>query len=153
METTKENLDLERLRSMIEGGIPYLKNMGIKVLNLKPFKVKLQLPHNPQNLNYIGTCHAGAIFTFGETCGGALIGASFDLSKYFLVVKSAYVEYLKPIKDLISCETGISEQEHKRVVEEIERKGKSLLTISLSLLNEGGEDAARLELTYVLKKR
>jgi len=142
-----------KLSSMIEGGIPYLKDMGIKVLEMDAGWVKLMMEFTPHNTNYIGTCHAGAIFTFGETCGGAVVGTSIDISKYYFVVKDSKIKYLKPIADKIYCEINIPEDEQKRIIEEIEKNGKATCSLTFSLYNEKKEEVAEMNLNYVLKKR
>lgn len=142
-----------KLRSMIEGDIPFLRDMGIKVIEMETGRVKLQLPHNSSNLNYIGTCHAGAIFTFGETAGGALAGVAFDIKKYYFVVKEANIKYIKPVTGAINCEISLGLPEKERITKEIEEKGKSSWLVSFSLNNEKNEAVAEMSINYVLKKR
>ncbi len=45
--------------------------------------------------NHLGSVHAGALFTLGETCAGLLLMKNFSPQKFRLIIKSASVEYSK----------------------------------------------------------
>jgi len=141
------------LSSTIEERIPFLKDMGIKILGMDTGQVKLMMEFTPHNKNHIGTSHAGAIFTFGETCGGVAVRTAIDISKYYFVVKDSQIKYLKPVTETIYSEANIPEDIQEKMREELEKNGKATCFLSLTLYNEKGETVAEMNLTYVVKKR
>src|SRR3546814_21166333 len=48
------------------------------------------------DLNHVGTMYAGALFTLAELPGGALFLASFDIARYYPIVKSLDMRFKKP---------------------------------------------------------
>ncbi len=141
------------MKILIEEKIPFLMGFGLNLENLEKNRAKLSLKYNEKNLNHIGTLHAGALFTFGETCGGVVVGSSVDLSRYVLVTKDATIKYIKPAITNISCEVIIPQEESERAIKEIEEKGRTDFSVSLRIVNDTGETVAEMDINYVLKKR
>src|SRR3546814_18971913 len=80
---------------MREPGLPLLGRSGLRVLELQRGYVRCQMPF-AGNGNHVGTMYAGALFTLTDLPGGALFLASFDIERYYPIVKSLDMRFKKP---------------------------------------------------------
>ena len=90
-------MDLNLAKTALEHGITFVRNAGLRVVELRQGYVKCLMPFR-NNGNHIGSMYAGALFTVAEIPGGALFLSSFETSKYFPIVKSMNIDFLKPAK-------------------------------------------------------
>jgi acyl-coenzyme A thioesterase PaaI-like protein len=146
-------LDNDTIRKIFEEEIPFLRKVKVVVEEVKPRYARLSFPHEEGNENYWGTSHAGALFTFGESCGGVLVAASFPLADIVLLAKGAKISYLKGVRGDLKCELSISEEEIKKIMDKTEVEGSCVYPISMEFKNDKGEVAAEMSVDYYFKKR
>jgi len=146
-------IDLESTRAMVEGFIPFVRKVGVSLEEARPRHVKLRYPPQDDNLNHVGMQHAGALFTFGETCGGAAILVSFDLSQVTLVAKGARIDYRKPVYDAIWCAIDVPEDEVRRVESDLAAKGKALYPLSMRASDGAGDVVFEMTVDFHFRKR
>jgi thioesterase domain-containing protein len=129
------------LAAFIESAIGIVKKMGLKVLSMKDGYVKLQMPFK-ENVNHVGTMYAGSLFTLGEFMGGAIFIASFDMNKYYPIVKEVQIRYRRPALTDITLELAMSEEQIRQITATLEEKGKADFPLELQLTDAGGEVVA-----------
>jgi thioesterase domain-containing protein len=128
---------LETMRELVEKKIAFVERMGLKVLDLRPRYVKLLAPLRG-NENHIGTMYAGALFTLAEIPGGALVLATFDITKCYPVIKELTINFLKPAASDITIEISLSEVEVARLTSEVSHKGKADFVLQGELKDGSG---------------
>ncbi|MFN7951703.1 MAG: PaaI family thioesterase [bacterium] len=146
-------IDLDSTRTMVEQFIPFVRKVGVVLEEARPRHVKLRYPPQDSNLNHVGMQHAGALFTFGETCGGAAILVSFDLEPVILVAKSARIDYRKPVYDAIWCEIDVPAQTVERVERDLAATGKALYPLTMEATNAAGELVFQMTVDFHFRKR
>src|SRR5512145_642366 len=99
-------MDLETAKRALESGIRFVANSGLKVVELRRGYVKCLMPY-AGNGNHIGTMYAGALFTLAEIPGGALFLSSFDVSKFYPIVKALDMQFVKPATGDVTVEIGL----------------------------------------------
>jgi thioesterase domain-containing protein len=114
----------EMMKSFIEKPFDFVERMGLRVIELEPRSVKLSVPLQG-NENHIGTMYAGALFTIAEIPGGALFLTSFDVSRFYPVIKEMTIRFIKVAKTDVTIEMVMSVSEAKRIVSEAEKNGKA----------------------------
>ncbi len=129
------------LAAYMESAIGIVKKMGLKVLSMKSGYVKLQMPFK-ENVNHVGTMYAGSLFTLGEFMGGAIFISSFDMNKYYPIVKEVQIRYRRPALTDITLELAMSEDQIKQITATLEEKGKVDFPLELQLTDAGGEVVA-----------
>ena len=77
----------EFFNTVLAQTIPRAAEMGIEVVELRPGYVKSKTPFEG-NGNHIGTMYAGVLFTAAELLGGAIALSTFDMTKFYPVVKA-----------------------------------------------------------------
>ncbi len=142
----------ENLRRLIEEQIPFLQKVAVRVEEIGANHVRLRLPHDPTNDNYVGTTHAAAIFSFGETCAGLAAGAVFDLTRLRMLARRAEIEYRKPVTgDLVSA-VEIAPETVASVEQKVERQGKAALPIKVTMKNAAQETVAEMTVEYHFRR-
>jgi thioesterase domain-containing protein len=140
----------EALKNLLENSVPFVQRTGLKALELEPGRVKLMVPLKG-NENHIGTMYAGALFTLAEFPVGALYMTTFDVSKYYPIVKEMDIRFVRPAKSNVTIELTMSEEEVIRVQAEVDEKGKSDFVLEGEVKDDAGEVVARSKALYQLR--
>ena len=138
------------IRQFIETGIPFVKRMGLKVLELAAGRVKLAAPLDG-NENHIGSMYAGALFTLAEIPGGALFLTSFDARRFFPVVKEMAIRFRRPALGDVTVEMRLSAEEIARISAEAERKGKAEFQLTGEIKDADGVMVAESRGLYQIR--
>ncbi len=85
----------ELFNTVLAQSIPRAADMGIEVVELRPGYVKSKTPFDG-NGNHIGTMYAGVLFTAAELLGGAIALSTFDMTKFYPVVKGLSINFRRP---------------------------------------------------------
>ncbi len=109
---------------ILEKGIPFVGRTEVEVLELEPGYVKMRMPLQP-NLNHVGTMYAGAIFTLAELPGGAIFLSTFDVNRFYPLIKGMEIKYLKPATTDVTVEVRLDLDEAARIQETANEKGKA----------------------------
>ncbi len=131
----------EMMKEMVETKVAFLERMGLKALEMQPRHVKLMAPLKG-NESHIGTVYAGALFTLAEVPGGALFLTSFDISKYYPIVKEVTIRFVRLAKTDVTVELGMSQEEVNRIQAEADDKGKADFTLECEVKDTSGEVVA-----------
>jgi thioesterase domain-containing protein len=113
-----------KMNSLIERPFDFVARMGLQVIDLKPRRVKLLVPLQG-NENHIGSMYAGALFTIAEIPGGALFLSTFDVARFYPVIKEMTIRFVKPARSAVTIEMTMSVAEAKRIEAEAIKNGKS----------------------------
>lgn len=147
------NFDTETIKKIFEDEIPFLQKVKVVIEDVRPCYVRVKLPYEKENENYWGTSHAGALFTFGETCGGVLVAASFPLGNIILLAKGARIDYLKGVRGDITSELSIEAKEIEKIMDKVKADGNFTYPISMEFKNEKDEVVAKMTIDYYFKER
>jgi len=141
----------EEFVKLVENGIEFIRRMGLKVVEMKRGYVELKAPLQG-NVSHVGTLYAGALFSLAEVPGGAMYLTSFDVSKYYPIVKEMTIRYLKPAVTDATVKVAMSEEEIQRVAREAEERGKSEFILRAEVFDENGRRVCESEGTYQLRR-
>ncbi|HKY90267.1 MAG TPA: YiiD C-terminal domain-containing protein [Nevskiaceae bacterium] len=117
-------MDPNVAKQAVEKGFKFVANTGLELMELKPGYVKCRMPYLG-NGNHIGTMYAGALFTLAEIPGGALFLSSFDITRYFPIVKSLDLRFVKPAKADVYVEIALDAERIQAISAEADAKGKA----------------------------
>ena len=134
-------LTTEMMKSFIEKPFDFVERTGLRVIELEPRSVKLSVPLQG-NENHIGTMYAGALFTIAEIPGGALFLTTFDVSRFYPVIKEMTLRFIKPAKTDVTIGMVMSVPEAERIVLEAEKNGKAEYVLEGEIKDKNGEVVA-----------
>jgi acyl-coenzyme A thioesterase PaaI-like protein len=144
-------LPAETARAFTEEKIDFVKRSGLKAEEMQPGFVRLRMPL-AGNQNHIGTLYAGALFTLAEIPGGALFLTSFDVQRFYPLIKEMNLRFRRPATSDISVEAQLAAEEIERIQNEAEREGKAEYRLELQLKDATGQVVAETSALYQLRK-
>lgn len=141
----------EVARQLTEEQIAFVKRSNLKALVLEPGFVRLQMPL-AGNQNHIGSMYAGALFTLAEIPGGALFMTSFDVTRFYPIVKEMNLRFRRPAKGDIYVEARMDATQIEQLQNEAQIHGKADYLLELELSDANGEIVAISRGLYQLRK-
>ncbi len=144
-------IPVEMARAFTEEKIDFVKRSGLRAEILQPGHVRLRMPLQG-NQNHIGSMYAGALFTLAEIPGGALFLTSFDVQRFYPVIKEINLRFRRPASSDILVEASLNADEIRRIEDEAERLGKAEYRLELQLCDASGEVVAQSNALYQLRK-
>jgi thioesterase domain-containing protein len=143
-------LSAELIKELVETKVAFVERMKLKALELEPCRAKLAAPLEG-NENHVGGMYAGALFTLAEMPGGALFLTTFDVEKYYPVVKEMTIQYRRPARTDCVVEVSISESEAQRIRDEAEKNGKAEFALECDIKDQHGEVVATARGIYQIR--
>ncbi|OHC28097.1 MAG: thioesterase [Pseudomonadales bacterium RIFCSPLOWO2_12_59_9] len=138
-------------RQLTEEQIAFVKRSNLKALVLEPGFVRLQMPL-AGNQNHLGSMYAGALFTLAEIPGGALFMTSFDVTRFYPIVKEMNLRFRRPAKGDICVEARLSTEQIEQLQNEAQANGKADYLLELELTDANDEVVALSRGLYQLRK-
>ena len=139
------------IKQFVERPFAFIERVGLQALILEPCHIKLVLPLKG-NENHIGIMYAGALFTLAEIPGGALYLTTFDVARYYPVVKEMRIRFLKPADTDTTVEVFLSECRVQQIASEAEENGKAEFVIDTELKNDKGDVVAEGSGVYQIRR-
>lgn len=144
------DISADTLKKFSGRRVAFIENMGLETIEARPGYVKLKAPLKG-NENHIGIMYAGALFTLAEVPGGTLFSTSFDVTKYYPIVKEMSIRFRRPAATDITLEMTMSEDEVDRIQTEAEDNGKADYVLEGELKDESGEVVALSKGVYQIR--
>ncbi len=144
-------MKFDDMRPFIEKPFDFIERMGLKAVVLEPRNIRLMVPLAP-NVNHIGSMYAGALFTVAEIPGGALFLTTFDVTRFYPVVKEMAIRFKKPATTDVFIDAALTEEEALRIASEAETFGKSEFVLEGEIKDAQGEIVATSRGVYQLRK-
>ncbi len=142
----------ELVRQLTEEQIAFVKRSGLKAEVVEPGFVRLRMPLEG-NQNHIGTMYAGALFTLAEIPGGALFMTSFDVQRFFPIVKEMNLRFRRPATGDILVEARMSAEQIAEISTQAAEDGKADYRLDLELTDSSGEIVAISQGLYQMRRR
>lgn len=134
----------------MERPFAFVERTGLQAIELRPRYVKLGMPLKG-NENHIGIMYAGALFTLAEVPGGALYLTTFDVSRYYPIVKEMSIRFRRPAATDITVALSISEKRVQAIQKEAAENGKAEYTLETELKDTAGTVVALGKGVYQLR--
>lgn len=131
------------LNWMVARAVPFVGQGGIRVCQLSPACVELEMPHRPRVLNHIGTIHAAAAVLLAETAGGLAFALALPPGRT-PVVKSLHFDYRRRFSGALRAKASIAASDAERLA--LTERGE--IRISIRLSDAAGSAPADCELIY-----
>lgn len=146
------SLPVEIARQLTEEQIAFVKRSGLKAEVLEPGHVRLRMPL-AGNENHIGSMYAGALFTLAEIPGGALFLTSFDVQRFYPVIKEMNLRFRRPATGDIRVEARLDAAQIEQLQTQAAEQGKAEFPLDLQLTDASGEVVAYSHGLYQLRAR
>jgi thioesterase domain-containing protein len=125
------------LVSYLEKAIKIIEKMGMRILDFQKQSVKIMLPKEP-NVNHIGTVYAGSLFSLADFAGGVLFYSTFDLRKYYPLLKEVTITFKRPATTDITVEASMTPEQAEGIKKIADETGKADWALDIELKDEQG---------------
>ncbi len=133
--------DVERLTESTRASVPMAAQTQVEVIEAERGRVVLRMPIEG-NGNHIGTMYAGALFALAEFPGGTLFSTTFDVSRYYPIVKGVEIQFRRFAATDISVEASMTEEQVAAVAAAADKHGKANYDLELALTDTDGNIVA-----------
>ncbi|MBW1849589.1 MAG: YiiD C-terminal domain-containing protein, partial [Deltaproteobacteria bacterium] len=124
----------QRALNSVEG----IKRTGLKIIDLKERYSKTLMPLEG-NVNHVGMMYAGSLFTIGEFSGGIIHLVSFDINRFFPIVKEISIRFRRPALTDVTLEVSFAKEEADSIQAEAEKNEKADFTLDLEIKDQENE--------------
>lgn len=143
----------DMIKDHMAKSIPYAAETGAQVVEITAEGASARLAKIDKVLNHIGTVHAGALFTLGETASGAAMSGLLSEKVLELrpVAAEASIKYIKTAKtDLMAY--GKATVEAAEALAAIEADGKVQFDVNVSIRDADEVEVATMTVAWHVKK-
>ena len=133
--------DVERLTESTRASVPMAAQTQVEVIEAERGRVVLRMPIEG-NGTHIGTMYAGALFALAEFPGGTLFSTTFDVSRYYPIVKGVEIQFRRFAATDISVEASMTEEQVAAVAAAADKHGKANYDLELALTDTDGNVVA-----------
>ncbi|MGD9332733.1 MAG: YiiD C-terminal domain-containing protein [Desulfobacterales bacterium] len=141
----------EEAKAFIEKPFAFVERIGLRALIMAPRHVKLGLPLEG-NANHLGSIYAGALFTVAELPGGALFLTTFDVERFYPLLKAMQIRFRRPALTDVTVEVAMTREEAGRIAAEAETEGKAEFILQTAIRDADHRVVAETEGIYQLRK-
>jgi uncharacterized protein (TIGR00369 family) len=142
----------QALRAQLTAAIPFARHAGIEIVEIADGVAVARLVQAEQLSNHIGSVHAGALFTLGETASGAaMVGAFADVATQIRpLATSANITYLKLGRGVLTARarTGLPGEELRR---QLDANGLVAFEVHVDLQDESERTVAQMVVAWRVK--
>ena len=142
----------EKIEKHLYDKLPLVKALNCRIEEAWPGHVKASMSKIPIVTNHFGSFHAGALYTFAETVGGALFTVSLDQAGITLIARRGEINYRKPVTQKAYSDADISIEEIERIESEVKEKGRTKFTYTVIVKNQDEEIACDVTFTFYLRR-
>ena len=140
------------IREQLGNAVPFAKHAGVKLTHIEAGLARAEIDQTATSINHIGTQHAGALFTLGETAsGGAMAGAFADrILSVRPIAGEARIRYTKLAKGPIVAEAKI-DGDPAAILSAFERDKRVMFDVSVVMRDAQGNEVATMQVSWTVK--
>jgi len=133
--------------------VPFARELGVELTEVGDGSAAGKLALNDGIKNHIGTMHAGAMFTLGETVSGGASSGAFaeQLMGIRPLAAQATIRYMKVAKGDLTA-TARTSDSGDVLRDRLAADGKVMFTVSVAIMDETGEEVAAMSVDWSVKK-
>lgn len=142
----------EIIREQLGGAVPFARHAGVKLSHVEEGLARAELEQTATSSNHIGTQHAGALFTLGETAsGGAMAGTFADrILSVRPIAGEAQIRYARLAKGRITAEARVAGA-RDALIAALERDKKVSFDVAVTMSDAEGKEVATMRVSWTVK--
>ena len=142
----------EIIQEQLGRAVPFARHAGVKLTHVEQGLARAELEQTAESINHIGTQHAGALFTLGETAsGGAVAGVFADrILNVRPIAGEAQIRYTRLAKGRIAAE-GRVVGPRENLIATFERDGKASFDVTVGMTDAEGREVATMRVSWTVK--
>ena len=133
--------------------IPYVMWHGIRVLGQAPGQVKLSLNGREEVANYVGTMHAGALYTLAETAAGVVANAIISDNLAYVLLREGNVRYTRPAEGEVVATAKVDALVARQAQAKFAEQARADVEVGVTIENAKGDSVFVGTFDYALRPR
>lgn len=135
-------------------GVPFAAHTKVEICSSENGTASTRIPDATELTNHVGSVHAGALFTVGETASGrALMSALGDLLGHARVlVRKAEIRYLRLARGAITAHATLARPADE-IRAQLRESHRADFSIGVRLLDPAGEAVAQMDVDWNISIR
>ncbi|MCQ8186587.1 DUF4442 domain-containing protein [Parvularcula maris] len=144
----------DMIKQQLASTVPFVGYTGIVIDELGEGTSTCTLEQRHEISNHLGTQHAGALYTLGETASGAAFTGAFAdrIMELQPVAAKAEIAYLKLAKGTITAK-GLVGEDIAGLKKRLDEEGRIKFPVTVSLTDASGNEVATMRVEWNVKKR
>ncbi len=142
----------ETIGAQMAAAIPFVRHVGIALVEIAPGKAVATLDQSATSINHIGSQHAGALFTLGETASGAALAGTFAelIGNIRPLASHASIEYTKLARGTITA-TAVTGNDPAVLLASLQRDKKVVFDIAVTLADASGGTVGSMSVRWQVR--
>lgn len=143
----------DMIREHMSSAVPYANHSGVVIESIADGVASARLEQTTETSNHIGSVHAGALFTLGETASGAAMSGALVAQILSLrpVAAEASIRFVKVAKGKITARASVS-RPAAELISAIEADGKVAFDVNVDMTNADGVTVAEMIVKWHVSK-
>jgi len=142
-------MDFDAIAKGMTIAVPYIGHLGLEITSMSEGEAVVRLPDRPKLHNYVGSQHAGALFSVAETASGAAFVGAFAarIREVTPLARNAEISYEEIAKGPIeaSAKLGIDAGE---ALARLDADGKVEFPCEIELTDASGTRVATATVSW-----
>ena len=130
---------------------PFNRHLKARLLEWTDEKALIEVRRIRRVRNHVGSIHAGALFTLGETCAGLVIIRNFPFKKFRPLMSDVKVTYSKQARGNVTGEAIIPPADIARMHETIKQGEVPSIEVTTNIFNDQKEIIAVVTTLWQVK--
>ena len=140
------------LEAQLHEVLPIYSTISLEIVSADDV-LETKVPLSKNNMNHLGTMHAGITWMAAEVLGGlAYLGHSKDFGQAWAAVKGVEIQFRRPVTSGISAKANFPPDERRRIAGELEEQSRSKFTLKIEVTDEEGNLCAVATGNFVLRR-
>lgn len=128
---------LEQVNQLMRATIPLVDSCRIEAVALERGYTRTTAPFEG-NGNHFGVMYAGVLFTVAEVIGGVMAAATFDVTRFFPLVKSVEIDFKRPARSDVFAEARLDEDTIAAATAAAEAEGRGRYELRATVTDAEG---------------
>jgi uncharacterized protein (TIGR00369 family) len=133
--------------------IPYLAPLNVELVESGSEEVTVRVPFRREVRNYVGTVHAGALFTVAETAAGVAAYLIIPDEGAIALLRGANIRYTRRAEGDITATARIAKGQAEGARAAFETDQRANAEVEVTIVDPEGETVFEGTFDYALRRR
>lgn len=133
--------------------IPYVVWHDIEIDEDAGTSVNLRVPFREDLANYVGSFHAGVLYTLAETAAGVVADRALPAGQAFVLLRNAEIHYTRRPEGDVSAHAELDKQAVTKARHAFEETARADIAVMVTMTDGAGACVFQGRFNYALRPR
>ncbi|SDG00500.1 DUF4442 domain-containing protein [Sulfitobacter delicatus] len=139
----------DMIKSHLDTAVPFANHVGVKLLEIGDGTASAELVQRHETSNHIGTQHAGAMFTLGESASGAAMAGAIApvIMDMRPVAAMGQIAFKRIAEGTLTAHAQTSRPGAELLIA-LQDEGKVAFDVTVDIRNEAGDTVVEMTMNW-----